>query len=518
MSRLSSVRRAPPAWALLAMALVAPACDRERTTCPGACQGRIEGRVLGGGSPVAARVYARARFDGVTSVDASTHTDSEGRYALSLPSGRFFVEVEPDDERVSIYPSGGGITFHRDQVDSVDVPAGPVELDFIGGSLSIDLGTPPTVEGSRIACELDGAWGEVDDPRDDEDADGGHAVFRFSLLPPGDYIARIVDYPTQIWLPHGGRDSADTLTVETGRETSYAGRLSTPARILGSVRGSWQALDVDPPWVSAFIAEGERVAAVGVGDSGEFALDLFGFGPVRLRVGVGNSPDRWVGGADFAHATVFEVDSAGTISGVSVVESGILAALEGPPPDQTRYCQVSLWDGDGRSLLEDRFGFSGPLRICNLRPGAYRLRIVPHDEGEDWFPQYYDGADSLAAATPIVITSEGEVAPVTLHLAMGGRIAGRVLHADGTPVPGARIFYSPAADSSRTTADGASVVYAPIGGFTIHRLHTGAYKIGARLGASPITWYPGVAEWDSAGAIEVVEGSETAGMEWRLRE
>jgi hypothetical protein len=515
MPRLSSARRALPAWALLALALVTPACDHEKTTCPGACQGRIAGRVLGGGSPVAARVHAYAWTNGAASVAAGTHTDSEGRYELSVPTGRFYVEVTTDDGWINIYRSASGITLDRDQVDSVDVQTEPVELDFSGGSLSIDLGTPAILEGTSLWCHLGGAW---DDPEDIEDAAGGHAVFRFPLLPPGDYIARISDYPTQVWLPHGGRDSADTFTIEVGRETSYAGRLSAPARILGSVRGSWQAMGVAAPGVSLFVAEGEQVAAVGVGNAGEFALDFFGFGPVRLLVSAEGSPDRWVGGVDFAHATVFDIDSAGTISGVSIVESGILATLDGPPADQTRGCWVSLWDGDGRTLLAREHSTSNPLRICNLDPGAYHLRVAPYGANSDWFPQFYDGADSLAEATPIVITTEGEVVPVTLHPVMGGRIAGRVLYADGTPVPWAEIFFSPVADSSQIAGAGATGGSAPIGVFTIHRLHTGAYKIGARLDAAPITWYPSVADWDSAGAIEVVEGSETVGMEWRLRE
>jgi len=518
MLRPCLVRRVLPACALFALLLAGFGCDQKETSCPAVCQGRIEGYVMGGDGPIRADMQAYSSIPGGPEIDVDAETDSTGYYELPVPSGRFVVSAYAREYGTRLLYSARGITLDRHQADTVAVQEGPVRIDFIGGGFTLDLSTPQVVEDEYIECRVESFSDATCVDSHPFLAGNGHVVLRFPLLPPGEYAVRVRLSEGDFWLPRGDRSSVDTIGVVARHTTTYAARLPSPGYILGRVQGSWQAMGFrPPPIVRAFRTEEEMVTQAWADTTGAFALKLFAPGPVRLRVD-GTGPGLWVGGGDFARATIFDVDSAEMITGVSIVESGILCRLEGPPNDELELCGVSLWDGEGRPILQNQLFSGDPFAICNLHPGSYRLKVEPYSSSQHWFPRFYDGADSFSAATPIVIATEGELVSVTLHLIVSGSISGRVLRSDGTGADRASVFVAPAADPSQLALAARTAGSWDPGAFTIPRLHTGDYRVGARIGSAPATWYPGTADWDSAGVIHIVEGSEVSGIEWRLRE
>jgi hypothetical protein len=516
MLRLRSPWPALSACVPLALLLIAFGCDQDETSCPQVCQGRIEGYVLGGEGPVRSRVGAYA-FEGENvKVAVMGDTDSTGRYELSVPRGEFVLVAETYDSCVDVMHSDNGITLEQLEADTITVGETPVRVDLLGGGLTLVVDLPPAADDDYVVCYVESRSDFGHEVTCQTSHDDGHWVFEYPLLPAGAYATWVRFSDREYWFPHGDHASAGAIEVLAGQTTTRAIRIPSPGYILGSVLGSWQAID-GAPFVTAFRTEGDELAGTRVDATGAFSLEIFSPGLVRLRVD-GNGPPLWVGGEDFAHATVFEVDSAETISGVSVVESGILCQLEGPPEEELDYCAVSLWDGDGTLLLEDRALYGNPVPICNLTPGSYRLKTAPHYGSQHWLPQFYDGADSLSAATSIVISTEGEVVPVALHLRISGWITGRVFRSDGAGAGRASVFISPADDISQISIATQSHEFGDVGAFTIPHLRTGDYRVGARIGSALATWYPGTADWDSAGVIHVVEGSEVSGIEWQLIE
>jgi hypothetical protein len=512
-------RHAVTAVCMAGLLLVAFGCDHEKTSCPGVCRGRIEGYVMGGDGPVMAWLEASYSAEGGPEISVRAMPDSAtGYYQLPVPNGSYVVRAIDLEAGIWLYHSASGMTYRESQAQPVAVQGDPVRADFTGGGVTLDLDAPATLEGEYIHCRLQSLSDEGSRAVSEDRVSGGRAVIRFPLLPPGSYVAQITVNANDVWLPHGDLGSADTIDVVARRMTTYAVRVPSPAHILGTVRGSWQTMGTFEPMIYVHRTEDEDIVHGAVDSTGAFALELFAPGPVRLRVRFFTGPNRWVGGSDFAGATVFEVDSAQTLSGISVVESGIQCRLVGPPEDDLGHCAISLWDGDGRAILQDALVWDNPIPICDLDPGTYRLQVAPESRLQNWFARFYSGADSLSAATPIVISTAGETVPITLQLVVGGEISGRVTGSDGVPARYASVFLAPAADPAQVALAGETAGSRDPGAFTIPRLHTGDYKIGARSGAAPVTWYPGTAAWDSAGVIHVVEGNEVSGIDWRMRQ
>jgi hypothetical protein len=195
---------------------------------------------------------------------------------------------------------------------------------------------------------------------------------------------------------------------------------------------------------------------------------------------------------------------------VSLVESGILCRLEGPGSLSQHHASVEIRDETGRVFRPDVYG-KNPIPICNLRPGRYRLFVYGYCnyDGEPWASQWYDGADSLAAATPIDLPS-GRLVPIAVQLEPGGSIRGRVLDADGQPFSGPVAVF--VRNGTRLCDD--SWRYYP-GSFFFPGLGNGDYLVATRSGES-IWWFPGTSDRDSARVIAIRGHAQVEGIEWRL--
>lgn len=516
---------------------VGAGCDREDprdptcptcTTCP---WGSIGGRVLGGGKPVAARVSAKCvRGDSSGSAAGSVvqgETDADGRFRIDVPPGRYTLEVSsPYDTPGPFFDfrySADGPASRYTDADTFELRREPVEKVMAGGALDLLVHTPDSREGATLDCRISGLTGGATGYTSSVSASvaEGAVRYHFPLLPVGTYAARLGGATMQtIWLPGAlDQQAARRIRVDTGIPAAEEVTLPPAAWISGSITGSWQTV-ISPPQVIALDAPLESgrgyVAGARVGQDGRFSLCFFVLAPVRLLVDYGET-ERWIGGNDFASARVFDLAAGREFPDVSLRDSGILCLLEGDGLGPETIARFRLFNSTG-NLVADRYHMRGDVApIVGLTDGVYFLRVEHESSGSTWAPQWFDRKPSLAEASPITLTGQGEMAMVTVRLQEGGRIRGEVRDRSGAPVQ-ASIVAVPLSgpDEARAFAfsDGST------GEFAIAGLADGEYRIGVARHynnlQTPLWWYPGTSDPSSARVISTLDHGEVDGLNWRL--
>jgi hypothetical protein len=494
----SRIRATLAPMAAVVMLLAAGSCADEEATapCPVYDVAAFEGRVLAGGIGIEAEVGARAAV-GPTSYDISfvTRSDSTGHYRLPVAAGSYWLQVDPDPYT----RSGPGDTLTvQTGIRSVDILCARVELRvevpsaMEGRELQAVLKCPGTLSSFASATVRDGRLEYVFQP---VQADEGKIAFTPER-----------SWPSRYWYPGtADSDSAQSITFRKDQPTVIDARLDRWAEITGSLDGPGLEYSLVEAYTAA---DSIRVASVRTTD-GSFVLDVFSAGPVKVRV-ESSDVEQWIGGNTFASAQVFELHPGDVVRDVTVTAGGIRCTLEGPRNLIYQLASLTLRDESGRNC-GPTFGSYSPITVGNLRAGRYRMYVSGIGGGQGWGSQWYDGATSLAQATPIDVR-EGELTAVMVHLSPGGVIEGRLLQADGTPVE-----YGPV---TITDADGAAstwywIQYRDLGVFRFDGVGDGRYRLAAELEGGT-WWFPGTANPDSAGIVEMMDHATVSGIEWRL--
>ena len=88
--------------------------------------------------------------------------------------------------------------------------------------------------------------------------------------------------------------------------------------------------------------------------------------------------------------------------------------------------------GPGEGPLSAHTDAAGRNTVSNVSPGSYRPIVYAYDY-TSFAPEWAGDSDTLAAATPITVTSSSRAA-FNLQVAAGARLAINVVNADSTPV------------------------------------------------------------------------------------
>jgi len=494
------------ALGLYVLVLVA-GCDRDSSTSP-ACPeyriGAIEGYIRAGGIPARAQLRANPlgsdddrRF--------RVETDSTGWYRMELPTGAYRLPIYPPNASI-------GSSYLSNDQDTVRVTTSVRRFDLNEGSLEVRVTVPSILEGRTLRCGIDGHSNAV--RSQSAQVHSGVLAYSFPLVHTGEYKIELRLSGANLWLPGTwDRNHAESVVVGADAPTPYEADLSALSGIAGSVHGSSQQMDIGPPEVRAFNADSASVGSVSPSLDGAFVLDVFPAQPVRLLV---NSRWRgggfWVGGDSFETATQYDLRAGEQIAGVEILESGILCHLDWPDRDTQYLANLLLVDAQGHEIHGGTGSPSGGVGINALAPGRYFLRLE-HVCGVRWAPSWYNGAESLADATPIDVAGTGELVEITMPLQEGGRINGTILpHSGGTlgdhtvalcDTMGNQICRSYAGDASS-------------GAFHFQGLDNGDYKAAVEGALGLLWWYPGTADPDSAGTITIADHAAVSGIEWRL--
>lgn len=499
---------------LVALLLLLPGCSEDETTCPSSPVGIVFGEMTAAGEPIEAMVSAR----GVPSADeiysgfqSRVQTDSLGRYQIELPSGRFILNV-------SVQQAGSGYLhdgrLSETDADTVTVVEGqePIRMDLELGSLTVRIEAPPELEGEEIALEVDkpdGRWGVR--PQVGEVSDGAVEV-HFPAVNEGTYYLRatMLRSGDAFWLPPTYRQTeAVEITVTRGEPVTYETTIPTPAKLTGTIRGSWMELDADQPRLRMFNSDSKQIGSWRASDDGEFEMRVYETIRARLQSSIEGTV-AWYGGVDYESATELDL-TLGEESRIEIVESGLVLTVAQAGEDDYR---ADLYDESGQRIGATSFG-SGSMRgrFCNLQPALYYLYF---HRSALWIDQWFDGTGSFETATPIEIAEAGQIVWRDVDLVDGGSISGRLFGPDGQPLLSAYIRVSKFEEE-----------YGPIRGFQVtdeegmyrvDRLGDGDYRLWVQTNALGATWYPGVADPDSAEVITIEDHADLTGIDVRFPE
>ncbi len=532
--------------ASLAIVLLLVSCTDSGDMCP--CRpecdtGIIEGYLLGGDGPLQGTVKARAAADTAgQSGSITTDADSTGWYHLDLPAGAYVLCVWPKGEGCNscCYAHTGLATLSGD-ADTLHVIADeePLRVDFLFGGLRARVAVPAGLEGQELRLSiaqedsrLSGGWREVA-RRVRATVEQGVAEFACTALPPGYYAMRLDAWTSEeIWLPSVRTpNEADMVTVMAGEMTEYEAVLATSfACMSGEIVGSWQEMGLERPEVFLFAADSTIVAETETDWLGSFVFNLLMPTRARVLVAIGRYT-RWIGGRGFEDAEEFDLQPGEEISGVRLVESGLL--LETPIGSfmdtwwmraEVLYAEdlTPVWETGGWP-----FGLSHFVPIPNLTTGDYIIHLSPVAFlYSAWLSQWYDEAESPEQATVVSIQQDGEVVALTLHLERGGIIQGTVTWPWGAGSEYVWICATTADSEEHLGAVGLDNPWLslPEAAFTLRGLPNGDYKIGGwvcdRLdpNCAPVTatWYPGTPEWSSAMVIAIRDHEDVSGIEFEI--
>lgn len=482
------------------MVLLVGSCGDDEPTapCPTYEVGAFEGRVLAGGVGIQATVGARAAERSHRGeILFLTRSDSTGHYRLAVPSGSYWLEVNPSH-------SGVGAGMFPGLGDTLTITNHVRQADLRCASVRFRVHTPPGMEGREMAANLELPW------RTDEAnavVHDGQLEYLFPLLQAASGRFSVGTWPVRYWLPGTyDRDSARIVAFPVDQPLVVAAALDRWAALSGTFRGPSQ----DHASVEAYAAvDSARVGATSTTADGSFVLDVLSARPVKIRVEMDDA-EQWIGGESFATAQVFDLQPGEAVRDLTVGAGGVRCTLEGPGNLINQRAVVVLRDESGRNHGA-LFSSDSPVSVRNLRPGRYYLYVSGIPAEQTWGSQWYDGATSLAHATPIDVLA-GEITPVTVHLFPGGSLDGRLLLADGTPVS-----YGPV---TIIDADGASssiywIQHRDVGAFRFRGLGDGGYRLAAQTEEGN-WWFPGTANPDSARVVEVIDHAAVTGIEWRL--
>jgi hypothetical protein len=423
---------------------------------------------------------------------------------MTLPEGHYILNVQQRS-----LPSGylWNGTLSADHGDTFAITAGmePLEIELQLAALHLALETPPEWgDGELLQAYIHPVDGQGLRTFANIDSEAGTMQVEIEPVPAGVYRVSLVRAGDErIWLPPTYEmDEADQVEVEAGEVKNYESTIPSPARLTGTMTGSWRELGTDRPLVKIFDQDSTRIHGTYVDGGGEFSVELYRDMRVRLTTQI-DEIERWYGGSDFSGATEFNLE-LGRETHVDILESGIGGYLYGSGHG------VDLYDQDGQLLGHSRIHPNERLfRFANLGPGTYYLRI---QEGERWVAHWYDGADSIEAAAPVEIAEEGEIVWVRpTNLVEGGSISGQLLDPDGEPVRSALMELTRADYQPRVLRT--QHVASEDGHYEQRYLENGEYKLSALTEAWGQVWYPGVADWDSAGVITIEDHSHLMGID-----
>jgi hypothetical protein len=536
-------------WGPLALSGCSESSDRP--CAPGADYGRIVGRIETGGVAVEASVRAQRTDLGDWRVDAfkvERPVDEQGRFALVVPAGEYTVAATIGDDYSSYrYAADGAEQGYRGEPDTLSVDTGDsVEVVFHFGSLIVEV--------AAAAPELNGMDASLNLHQVTEGQEFGgstysevtikNGVARFTLpgVPAGSYalefgMDRSPYVEESIWLP-GTHDPAAAAIVQVTPDAvaTYAAELpDRPAVLRGRVFGSWQRFGMSPGAFSVLAADSSVILVARASEvDGSFRGAIWIPEPVRVACTIEGST-RWIGGDDFASATQFELAGGEEIDFGTIEESGLLVELIEPTYSDHSDFELKLVRAEDGAPARTLWVYSGSydrtnlIPFPNLDPGTYRLFVSNSRLSMDWQSQWYDGAATSDAATPVTIPSGGAVVPITVTLQAGGAISGKVVTSSEDD-PWAFVIYFVEATTRQTVGRiycdcecGCVIaIYGDGFPFSAHGLADGNYRVGAWDGdccAPPwdapegTIWYPGTAEWEAAQVVTIADHAAVTGVD-----
>ena len=248
---------------------------------------------------------------------------------------------------------------------------------------------------------------------------------------------------------------ADLVTVTAGEETAG---IDAEMQAGGTIAGRVTDATSQAPVAGIRVCTTNYNARCAVTDAGgEYELRGLPNGSYKLRFSPDFSgpmgeylPQLYAGKKTNAEADLVAVAAGSATAGVDVamvaagkITGTVSAAASGEPLKQVVVCAEAT--GSGGSCVQT--DADGHYTLGGLDGGSYTVSFRPEagtsiggegPPGRNYLLQYYDGAGTDAAATPVAVAAGAVASGVDAALEGGGRISGRITLADsGAPYAGA---------------------------------------------------------------------------------
>lgn len=387
--------------------VLAPPPDRLEIEL-GACEAALVGVVRdASGGPIAhARVARLARGTSPVPGGVAVDTDDQGAYELCVEKswpGRILVEVSADGYGAIVFT---GLVLGRVAVDFALVP----EATLVGRVVRDDTGEP--VAKAHVFLPR-GRWG-IESTSWRGTFTGEDGRFRMDGVAPGRHL--VFARAEGMLGPARGTPAL----ADAGQTTEVAEiRLEAASIVRGVVVEGGKP--VAGARVAAVAADGIRGARTAVSqEDGSFALEEVPRGELRFTAWPYDvvSPARFVVDRAEHDGVVLEVEPLGAIVGRVVHgQRGVGGARVHVHGPNDGHLEPIRTDADGR------------FEARGLRPGPWTLF------GES-------GRDGRFGRAPKTVQlARGETEDVTIDLAYGAAIEGRVVDQDGAPVAGVAVQF-----------------------------------------------------------------------------
>lgn len=207
------------------------------------------------------------------------------------------------------------------------------------------------------------------------------------------------------------------------------------------------------------------------------------------------------------------VDEDEVIVVVMVMDPATLGSISGrvlgPDSPVAGAKVVALETSTGKTLGKAQTGADGSYTIRRLHPGNYIVRASKEDSS--LVPVFYPNAFSRDRATPLSVEAGQAVTGIDFHLVPGGRIAGRVTQAGGSPLGRASVAFIFQATGERafaqTQGDGSYI--SPL-------LPPGFYLVRAQARGFRGEFYDNVLRQEEATAVSVLARTTTGDINFEL--
>jgi hypothetical protein len=522
-----------PAFLLLLFLGSACTDDTRRTALLQPCgQGVIEIRSLSPARPGPLGIeFASVEHDREFSLE--THTDSTGVLVQDVPYGLYRLLVRTDGGDIGHYyyvSHGRAAGYGEAETLAVGFPQDHLRIDLALGALEIRLRTPPSLEGQEVsgtACLTDAHAPAC--YRAATRCQGDTAVLFFPATVSGQYRVEAGVWPNSSWMPFGSTEqTGQLLSVEPGMRTVHEFSLPPAAVLRGDLRGAHQAVSHlfwESSSITAVTPDSTQAGLAYIPKDGAWTMTVIPSGPVRLRL-VSGGLARWIGGADFASATVFTAIAGETLQVPEERESAIVLRLEEPGGELDPGPLIEVHDAGGTLLGQvgrrctscqegNRFA------VGNLLGGSYYLRLRPGipDLKGTWSPMWLDQALTMAEATPVRVSFAGEIVPVTVRLWPAAVIRGRLRTEQPVYYNSLQTGITVASDTIGTLAS--RYLDEPTESFAFSGMEPGSYLLFATVRRSGDWrrwrwWCPGT--WSAAQAQPVLVDApgQEQNVEWSL--
>ncbi|MFF2316417.1 carboxypeptidase regulatory-like domain-containing protein [Arthrobacter sp. NPDC058097] len=305
----------------------------------------------------------------------------------------------------------------------------------------------------------------------------------------------------------GAGQNLTGITASLVKGATISGRITVPAGIdLNSLGVSVQSTGNE--WYSAFAS---------VNPDGTYSVRGLPAGSYKVQFVGGNSGavTQWHAAAtSFDTATPVTLTAGQDLAGINatlVRGASISGTVTVPAGFDPSSVSVEAMDDNGLTRGSANPDQNGVYNLRGLPPGSYKVQFASY-YNSGLLQQWYPGAASFAAATPVVLAAGQDRTGIGATLVTGGSISGQITAPAGVDLSSVQASVYDAAGPNPNYV-GSSSVNAD-GTYKVNGLNTGSYKVqflGTNSGLLE-NWFDGAASFVDATPVAVAAGQEHASV------